>query len=160
MNSRESEAAMKRTIRILLTLMGMVWATVSFAQNPTVTYYYDDCGNRIERTMGFKKVEENGRSLSPDDGKGWLAKVEENFGGIAVSLYPNPTDGKFSLAFSKEVPSSLQAELCTTGGAVIEHRQVKNLTEEFDLTGKSAGIYVLRLTSGKETQTWKIIKKN
>ena len=64
MNSKESEATMKRNIRVLLTLMGMVWATVSFAQTPTVTYEYDDCGNRIERIIGFKKVEENGRSLS------------------------------------------------------------------------------------------------
>lgn len=160
MNSKESEAAMKRNIRVFLTLMGMVWATVSFAQNPTVTYYYDDCGNRFERTLGFKKVEENGRSLATNDGKGWLAKVEENFGSSPISLYPNPTDGKFSLAFSEEVPLSIQAVLCTAEGSVIESRQVKNPTEEFDLTGKSAGIYVLRLTSGKETQTWKIIKKN
>ena len=160
MNSKESEATMKRNIRVLLTLMGMVWATVSFAQTPTVTYEYDDCGNRFERTLGFKKVEENGRSLATNDGKGWLAKVEENFGSSPISLYPNPTDGKFSLAFSEEVPLSIQAVLCTAEGSVIESRQVKNPTEEFDLTGKSAGIYVLRLTSGKETQTWKIIKKN
>lgn len=150
---------MKKNIRILLVLTGMAWATVGFAQNPAVTYYYDDCGNRTERTMGFMKVEENGRLLSVD-GEGWLAKAEENFGGAHISLYPNPTDGKFSLAFSEEVPPSSQAELCTTGGAVIERRQVKNLTEEFNLTGKSAGIYVLRLTSGMETRTWKIIKKN
>ena len=179
MNSKESEAAMKRNIRILLPLMGMVWATMSFAQNPTVTYYYDDCGNRIERTMGFKKVEENGhcgnriertmgfkkveengRSFSTDDGKGWLAKIEDDFGGASVSLYPNPTNGKFSLAFSKEVPHSIHAVLCTAEGSVIESRQVKNPIEEFDLAGESAGIYVLRLTSDKETQTWKIIKKN
>ena len=160
MNLKESEATMKRIIRIMLTLMGMVWATVSFAQNPTVTYYYDDCGNRIERTLGFKKVEEKGRSLATDDGKGWLAKVEENFGSSPISLYPNPTDGKFSLAFSEEVPPFLQAVLCTAEGSVIESRQVKNPIEEFDLTGKSAGIYVLRLTLGEETQTWKIIKKN
>lgn len=160
MNSKESEAAMKRNIRVLLTLMGMVWATVSFAQTPTVTYEYDDCGNRIERIIGFKKVEENGRSLSTDDEKGWLAKIEDDFDGASVSLYPNPTNGRFSLAFSKEVPLSIQAVLCTAEGSVIESRQVKNPTEEFDLTGKSAGIYVLRLTSDKETQTWKIIKKN
>ncbi len=160
MNSKGSDVNMKRIIRILLTLTGMVLATVSFAQNPTVTYYYDDCGNRIERTMGFKKVEENGRSFSTDDGKGWLAKIEDDFGGASVSLYPNPTNGKFSLAFSKEVPLSIHAVLCTAEGSVIESRQVKNPIEEFDLTGKSAGIYVLRLTSGKETQTWKIIKKN
>lgn len=160
MNSKGSEVTMKRIIRILLTLTGMAWATVSFAQNPTVTYYYDDCGNRIERTLGFKKVEENGRSLATDDVTGWLAKAEDNFYGVPVLLYPNPTDGKFSLAFLEEVPQAAHAELCSTNGVVIDSRSVKNPVEEFDLTGKSAGIYVLRLTSGKETQTWKIIKKD
>ena len=77
MNSKESEATMKRNIRVLLTLMGMVWATVSFAQTPTVTYEYDDCGNRIERIIGFKKVEENGRSLStPMTEKAGLPKLK------------------------------------------------------------------------------------
>lgn len=151
---------MKKMIVILLALASLVWASASFAQTPVVTYYYDDCGNRIERTMRFKKVEENDRSLANDDEKGWLADVDENFNGIPLSLYPNPTNGMFSLAFSKKMPPSLQAELCTAGGAILDTRQVKNLVEEFDLTGKPAGIYILRLTSGQKTQAWKIIKKN
>ena len=105
MNSKESEAAMKRNIRILLTLMGMVWATVSFAQTPTVTYEYDDCGNRIERTIGFKKVEEYGRSLSTDDGKGWLAKIEDNFDGASVRSIPIPQTVGFHWPFQKKCRS-------------------------------------------------------
>lgn len=151
---------MRRTIGILLVLAGLVWTSVGFAQNATVSYSYDTCGNRTERTLGFKKAEDKGRSLATDDGEGWLAKAEDDFGGIHLSLYPNPTEGSFSLSFSEELPAPMQAELCTSGGTVIERRLVKNLTEQFDLAGKSAGIYVLRLTSGKETQTWKIIKKN
>lgn len=151
---------MKRSIRIMLTVLGTVLGTVGFAQNAIVNYYYDDCGNRIERAMRFIKAEVNGRSMTDDDEKGWVANVEDAFSGVHMSLFPNPTDGVFTLAFLEELPPSLYAELCTAKGSVIERRQVRNLTETFDLTGKSAGIYMLRLTTGKETQTWKIIKNN
>lgn len=151
---------MKNRMCFLLMPFVMACSMACHAQDVTVSFSYDACGNRTRRSVEFKKADDVGRSSESDDTHGWLAKVEEELGGISFSLYPNPTDGKFSLAFSGRLPSPLQTELCTSGGAVIERRQVKNLTEEFDLTGKSAGIYVLRLTSGKETQTWKIIKKN
>lgn len=151
---------MRRSVCVLLTMMSMAWGNTVFAQSAMVTYYYDGCGNRVERTIGFSKSLEDGDLAAESDGKGWLASVEDDFGGFSLSLYPNPTYGKFSLTFSEEIPSPLQAEICTVGGAVVERRKVENLTEEFDLSERTAGIYVLRLTSGKETRTWKIIKKN
>lgn len=160
MKSKERELAMNRIIRALLTLTGMAWATASLAQAPMVTYHYDECGNRIERTMGFKKVEKNGDLLATNEEKSWQAKVEDDLDGCSMSLYPNPTDGKFSIVLSEEMQPSIQAELCTMGGTIIESRSVRNVVEEFDLTRHPAGIYILRLTSGEETQTWKIIKRN
>lgn len=148
---------MKRSI--IFTIVCVLVCLVGFAQNTTVIYYYDDCGNRIERTMGFKKVEENGRLLEANNND-WLAKVEENFDGISLALYPNPTNGKFSLAISEEMSSLLLVELFNEEGAIIERRRVKGLSEEFDLTGKTAGIYMFRLTYGEKTRTWKIIKTN
>lgn len=151
---------MEKSIRILLTLLGIAWVSVGFAQNAIVNYYYDDCGNRIERAMRFMKAEENGRSMTDDDEKGWVANVEDAFSGVHMTLFPNPTDGAFTLAFPEGLPPSPCAELCHANGSVMERRQVGNLAETFDLTGKPAGIYLLRLTAGRDTQTWKIIKKD
>lgn len=160
MKLKGRELTMNKIIGVLLTLTGLAWATASLAQAPMVTYHYDECGNRIERTMGFKKVEKNGDLLATNEEESWQAKVEDDLADCSISLYPNPTDGKFSIVLSEDTQPSIQAELCTTGGTVIESRLVKNFVEEFDLTRQPAGIYLLSLTSGKETQTWKIIKRN
>lgn len=151
---------MKKSFVLLLLLFVMTGLSVCHAQNSTVVYRYDNCGNRVEQLLMFNKIEEEKCSHDFDDGKGWLTMAEDSIGCVPLSLYPNPTDGMFTLAFLEELPPLLCAELCTVGGSVIEHRQVRNLTETFDLTGKSAGIYILRLTTDKETQTWKIIKKD
>lgn len=151
---------MKKSIVLLLLSLVMTGFSVCHAQNATVVYHYDNCGNRVERLLEFIKiVDDKGREDS-DDGKGWLTMAEDSIGGIPLSLYPNPTSGKFTLSFSAETPPAVQAELCTAGGVVIEARSVKSTAEEFDLAGKPAGIYLLRLTAGRNTQTWKIIKKD
>lgn len=150
---------MRKRFAILSLLAALAGGVACQAQNATVSYAYDACGNRIQRTLGFKKADRNGGS-SDEDGKGWQASVIDTFGLAGLSLYPNPTEGRFSLAFTETPPASVQARLCTAGGAVIETREVTNAVEEFDLTDKAAGIYLLRLESGGETKTWKIIKKN
>lgn len=150
---------MKKCLIFLFVLMGLAGGTACHAQNATVSYTYDVCGNRISRTLGFKKAEESGRPFD-NDNKGWQASATDTLVGISFSLYPNPTDGQFSLAFSEAVPSPVRAVLCAVGGAVIESRTLTGLSEAFDLTDKPAGIYLLHLSAGNETQTWKIIKKN
>ena len=150
---------MRKRFAILSLLAALAGGVACQAQNATVSYAYDACGNRIQRTLGFKKADRNGGS-SDEDGKGWQASVDDTFGQAGLSLYPNPTGGRFSLAFTETPPAPVQARLCTAGGAVIETREVTNAVEEFDLTDKAAGIYLLRLESGGETKTWKIIKKN
>lgn len=150
---------MKKSLVILFLLAGLAGGAACHAQIATVGYAYDECGNRVQRTLGFKKADRNEGSAD-DDCKGWQASASGSVNGVALSLYPNPTEGRFSLAFTEALPSPVQARLCTAAGAVIETRKVTNAVEEFDLTDKAAGIYLLRLEAGGETQTWKIIKKN
>lgn len=150
---------MNKIFRILLPLMGVIWADIGMSQNATVTFGYDDCGNRIERILMFQKVENSGRSKMVEDDEERLERFEENFDGHPMWLYPNPTSGKFLLVFDEGMSTAIQAVLYTSEGAAIETRQVNNHVEEFDLSERSAGVYVLRLSSGQKTQTWKIIKR-
>ena len=146
---------------VLLLLLGLMsFLAVCHAQNTTVSYSYDACGNRVERTLKFGIVRNGERSEAYDEGEDWLTMAEDSLGGVSLSLFPNPTDSKFTLSFSTETLPAVKAELFTAGGAVIEVRKVKSTAEEFDLTGKPAGMYLLRLMAGRDTQTWKIIKKD
>lgn len=151
---------MKKRLVILFLLAGLAGGVACHAQNATVNYSYDASGNRIQRTLAFKKAEDNDKGVAATDSAGWLAEASGSIAGVRLSLYPNPTAGQFTLAFTEALPSPVQVCLCTSSGAVIETRAVRGTSEVFDLTGKSAGVYLLLLEAGGKAQTWKIIKKN
>ena len=151
---------MKRRAIILLTLLAIFSIIDSRAQNATVTFAYDECGNRIERSLGFKKTEYNGRTIEGDQQTEWASQATDNFCDATLSLYPNPTEGHFTLTLSVMPTLPVALTLSTLEGAIIETRQMKSLSTAFDLSGKPAGIYLLHLSAGEKTQTWKIIKKN
>ena len=116
----------------------------------TVRFGYDACGNRVSRTLEFQRM----------DGDRGLASLTDTFAGADMALFPNPTEGGFMLSFSGEtLPDDAVATLCAIDGTVLEERTVSRTTEEFDLSGRPAGIYLLHLSSVGAVQTWKIVKR-
>ena len=117
----------------------------------TVRFGYDACGNRISRALEFQRMNE---------GRG-LASLTDTLAGTDLALFPNPTEGGFvlSLADPLSLPDAT-ATLCALDGTVLERRTVTGALEEFDLSGRPAGMYLLHLSSNETVQTWKIIKRN
>lgn len=116
----------------------------------TVRFGYDACGNRVSRTLEFQRM----------DGDRGLASLTDTFAGADMALFPNPTEGGFFMSLSGELlPDDAVATLCAIDGTVLEERTVSRTTEEFDLSGRPAGMYLLHLSSGSTVQTWKIIKR-
>lgn len=132
----------------------------------TVRFGYDDCGNRTSRSIEFSKADGDGGRDNGGNGtfgadEQWRASLRDSFAGAETLLFPNPTEGGFVLSFAGGgTPLDATAMLCTADGKVIERRTVTGATEEFDLSGRAPGIYLLRLTSGRETRTWKVVKRN
>jgi hypothetical protein len=76
------------------------------------------------------------------------------------SVYPNPTSGEFILDFPGENKAiNGYAELLGMRGEKIEGKVLTgNGTFGFNLSGKPAGLYFIRVISGNRSETGKIIK--
>lgn len=129
----------------------------------TVHYGYDACGNRTSRTLEFSRMDvpdaTPGRII-PSSIPQWQASINDSFAGGDAMLFPNPTEGGFFVSLADELPNDIVATLSALDGTILEERTVSNATEEFDLRQRPAGIYLLRLSSERETKVWKVIKRN
>ena len=97
---------------------------------------------------------------SPEKKEEWTVELHDDFLEGEVSLFPNPTDGSFTLALSGDIAIEAKAVLLTLTGEVLSERTFNGTSMEFDLNRQPAGMYLLRLTTEKEARTWKIIKRN
>ncbi len=77
-------------------------------------------------------------------------------GDLRVNLYPNPTSGKVEMILSE--PADELKVMDMTGKTVIKRSGLR-MSETFDLTGFSAGIYVFQLKVGEGVHHFKVIKK-
>lgn len=145
----------KRTLILLLLLGGLLSSYSVHAQN-TVKFTYDNCGNRIKRTLQLRKVEENGKNVETKNE--FVSYANDSIGGMTVSLFPNPTEGRVMVSFSDNANATINATLTTISGTIIERQRFVGNQHEFDLSSQPAGVYLLKLIFGDETRTWKIVK--
>jgi hypothetical protein len=71
-------------------------------------------------------------------------------------LYPNPTNGKVFLTLNSEVKSA-QVTVTDLTGKVIISREWSSLESAIDLSGNKQGVYFIKITSGDNTFTGRIV---
>jgi hypothetical protein len=76
-------------------------------------------------------------------------------------IYPNPNEGKFTLEMmDSEQTADIRVEIYDMmGGGVMQNNLSGKIQYELDLSGKPAGIYLLRVIEGDEIGLWKVIRK-
>lgn len=145
----------KIAIVAFLIALSSVLAVCHAQQSHTVSFSYDLDGNRILRQIvvggGSKNLnEKNDKKQQP---------IIDSFKCFTVALFPNPTDGRFSVVLNcvKE-DVVLYARIVASNGIVVCEEKIFDWKKDFDLTQQAAGIYFLQLSDGKEMHEWKIIK--
>jgi hypothetical protein len=126
-----------------------------------IKFEYDASGNRIKRqliTLRSATAEE-----TPDD-----EEIEDEAPQVftdilsqsTIQIYPNPTKGLLKVEITgdrENNPVSLQV-YDMNGRVLVQESNVVSSTV-IDLSNHFAGIYILKLTAGKESNEWKIIKE-
>ncbi|MNU91103.1 Protease 1 precursor [compost metagenome] len=108
----------------------------------TITYSYTDANNCSNTATNTILVDE-------------CLGLEDN-AFSAVSVYPNPTDGKLTLSGLSEETAF---KVISVSGQVVLNGNVSNTADTIDLSVFENGIYLIQLTQGQAIQTIRIIKK-
>lgn len=78
-----------------------------------------------------------------------------------VTIYPNPSDGKITLSFSKNIETPAYLEIFTMDGRKIGSQQIHKAyagsVQQIQLPVNEPGIYLLRLTHPSDSLTRRII---
>jgi hypothetical protein len=101
--------------------------------------------------------------LSPTKAGAGIESVEEmsNPEQRFFTVFPNPTTGKFTVQLAgTETPGKIHVDIYRMQGEkVITNDFSGTRSLEFDLSELPAGIYFVRLVSGSQTETVKVIKQ-
>jgi hypothetical protein len=75
-----------------------------------------------------------------------------------VSIYPNPSNGKITVSFNKEVNLKSFVIRDVTGRMVREEKPQTTNGITFDISSEAQGVYFLNIEAGSSTQSFKLIK--
>ena len=145
---------MKRTNLWLTIALLCLSATLS-AQ--TISFGYDEAGNRISRTITLKSTEANIDPIQLEE-KRYFDVLHQ----MKITISPNPHGGKFTVAVQNlpdvEEGQSIQLMLHSISGEMIYHIDELQSHNEVDISNRQNGTYLLTLISANDKRTWKIIK--
>ena len=148
-----------KRINILLVLAMLCSVVGLKAQNVTVKFEYDECGNRTKRYLEIKKIEENGKSVETEETEGWLTEVSETMQGAGLSIFPNPTNGLLNIDITDaESCGAFHLTLSTLSGTIIEERSSAGGHTQLDISRLAQGMYLLTVSTPGERRVWKVVK--
>jgi len=83
--------------------------------------------------------------------------ISEASSAINVVVYPNPSNGQFTVRLSEMPDFNSKIEILDISGRLITTRQITNTTEEFSLTNVPTGIYLVKTICGPSQMLHKLI---
>jgi hypothetical protein len=143
---------MKRIFLIFFLASGLFISNVP-AQD-SVSFVYDEAGNRISRTIVFNTT--SGQLRSDDETTNYIEVLPETI----LHIYPNPTEGLLRINM-ENLPDgeTVQITVFDASGQMLLKKEHQPAITEINLSSYPAGIYLLKIQTGDKSTEWKIIKK-
>lgn len=151
---------------ILFTILMVFIANLPITAQ-TISFLYDDAGNRTDRVVILPPAtavsnSDLGDVFTPEEQEKEL-EMEFKFQKLAdgnIKVYPNPTEGALMVRLENfETVEGIVMQLYNSSGSLIERKEVVSDFSEFSMFTYSPGIYILRLSRGQDKLEYKIIKK-
>ena len=153
-----------------ISILFIILISAALIQAQEVAFTYDDAGNRTNRNIIYLPPEStpNDSTLKTGEAQGIPQSPEqtastvitETIDAATVNIYPNPTGRKFTVEVAAtDGTSYTQLHLLSLAGEEILDIKSPPLRLEADLTGHPPGAYILSITLGGKTRTWKVIKQ-
>ena len=159
--------------KIIFTIAIIIETTITMAQQIPVgecgiVYIHDAAGNRTRRLYycnnggpypSFKNQEEPQTNFAKTNN---IANaVKENHIEFAQidAIFPNPTDGKFSITFSKSI-NNASIIIADVNGKVLQRINASGTKVDFNLLNFSSGVYFVKIIEKGSTSITKKIIKN
>jgi hypothetical protein len=144
--------------KLSISLIVLLVITSLRTYSQTIYYYYDNAGNRTERTI---YLEDNKGSASHKNKDVKKAFTDNTFKPQSIKIYPNPTQGLLSIEVSEDPENDAEIQIIltdTNGKVILNKTKVPHITE-VNLSTQPNGLYILTLKKGIATSKWKIIKQ-
>lgn len=138
---------------ILLAIL--IGFSLSLSGQQHVSFSYDNNGNRTSRVLKVT-VLKSAQVNFPVDLTQLEEKQEENQG---ITIYPNPATTRLMIkidGYTDIFPKSIA--IYSLNGRILHRLENLGTENEIDLTVFEDGVYVMRITLGPESYSYKIIK--
>lgn len=140
--------------------------TIKISKITGLAFNYDANGNRTNREIVLESGASTFRSDTWSDEEIVFHEkvdimIDDKVQNADIRIYPNPTEGRFAVSISgvsDEISGKIYL-LDLTGQQIEMKLANRDNKTEFDLSGKPAGVYLLKIQLGENISTWKIIKK-
>jgi hypothetical protein len=83
----------------------------------------------------------------------------DDLSATAVSIYPNPSHGKFYVQLGDAYQANTKVEVFNVVGMKVFETYTSNFKSEIDLSGMKQGVYYVRVDDGNSILTQKIMKQ-
>jgi YD repeat-containing protein len=147
---------MKTPLTILCCLL---LSGIAAAQ--TISFAYDEAGNRVSRTIVMNSSPSNVRAVNnnADEAETPPPFVEQLSADLQVRIYPNPTKGLLQVELAGLAEDAAASVTVTNlnGQQIISTDAVRSVST-IDLSAYPSGTYVLRLIINGKATEYKIIK--
>ena len=136
---------------LLFCVAAPVKAALPILSADTVSYGYDQVGNRISRGIIYLKSTK--ADSQPVDYKDKLGKTK-------ITISPNPNGGRFTLSVTGTTETTkMKIYLYSLSGNLIYESQQPFTSTKIDISNYPNGMYILYLIIGNKKKRWKIIKE-